>query len=180
MKQTEIKIPKGCKATMYQDEDKIVIEYEESPKFKRGDFVYWSGCLSGYSGIVIIKKDCLQQDELYYFAHLDKECSLSFNCHIGTYWRSQRLATDTERQQLIDALHEAGKDFDFEKMEIVDFVWMPKHGEPYYTPDVYEEDLYSQGTYYGDDDDLLVFNRGLGCKTEEEAIKRAKQMLGIK
>ena len=51
MKQTEIKIPKGCKATnVSRTEDKIVIEYEESPKFKRGDFVYWSVLV----GIVVL------------------------------------------------------------------------------------------------------------------------------
>ena len=178
MKQTEIKIPKGCKATMYQDEDKIVIEYEE--QFKRGDFIALH-----YPYKSTISLLCLDDMDGYgnyrsIFGISESGLFATKNTFFIENVLRVRLMTESEKQKVIDRLRETGKDWDSERMEIVDWVWRPKYGDPYYTPDVYEEDLYSQGTYYGDDDDLLVFNRGLGCKTEEEAIKRAKQMLGIK
>ena len=178
MKQTEIKIPKGCKATMRQDGNMIVIEYEE--QFKRGDFIALH--YSHKSTISLLCLDDIDGDGNYrsIFGISGSGLFSTKNTYfIGNVLRV-RLMTESEKQKVIDRLREAGKDWDSEKMEVVDLVWRPKHGEPYYTPDVYEEDLYSEGTYYGDDEDLLVFNRGLGCKTEEEAIKRAKQMLGIK
>ena len=40
-----------------------------------------------------------------------------------------RLATPSERQKLIDKLHEVGKYWDAEKLEIVDLKYVPKVGD---------------------------------------------------
>ena len=52
------------------------------------------------------------------------------------WWTKENLrpATESEKQQLLDALHEEGKDLDAEKKKIVDWKWRPVDGEDFYYP----------------------------------------------
>lgn len=43
-----------------------------------------------------------------------------------------RPATEEEKQLLLDAIHKEGKDWDAEKMEVVDYKWSPERLEEYH------------------------------------------------
>ena len=176
MKPTEIKIPKGCKATMRQDGNMIVIEYEESPKFKRGDFVKTDSYLFIYSHSTSVMWRIVSLDIESGKLYTDNQCDR--NVSVGE--SKGEFMTESERQQLIDALHAVGKDWDAEKMEIVDWVWRPKLGQMYYVPNLCSLD-YSTGVKYDADNcDERRIERGIAFKTPQEATEKAKQMLGIK
>lgn len=88
-----------------------------------------------------------------------------------------RPMTDLEKQQLLDALHAAGKDWDAEKMEVVELKWKPKKGERYYVPVIAKPLFYTEETFLDDSDDNRWLALGIVYRTKEEAIARAKQML---
>jgi len=170
MKTTEIKIPKGCNATIYQDGDKIVIEYEEALRFKRGDFVYWSG---NNEGVRIILDHCDTFSDSWKCANETNITGENISCSEICL----RPATENERQQLLDALHAAGKDWNAEKMEIVDWVWRPKYGDVYYIANVNCEQKYIGSTWNGDTDDVYLNKVGIVFKTKSEAIACTERML---
>jgi len=123
----EIELPKGAKLTIEYDEH--TSKLSGVSHFKKGDFVYWVESFYGYHGIIIIKEDCPCDDCLPYFVHLNISNEINFNSSIGTYHRTQRFATKQEKQNVLDALNKMGKDWDFEKMELVKFIWTPKPGD---------------------------------------------------
>lgn len=51
--------------------------------------------------------------------------------------------------------------------------------EHYFVPDIMGKTLYAEAIWFNDDDDKNMRRRGLVYKTKEEAIARAKEMLGI-
>lgn len=176
MKKTEIKIPKGCKATMYQDGDKIIVEYEEKKKFKNGDFLIIDESEDHKRSLLIYdgKKIFLHS----YHALLMRDI-LYLTPSNGVDISNARGMTESERQELLEALHKIGKDWDAEKLQIVDYEWKPKYGETYYIPNPCALTMYNAVAYNGDDFDRRCIERGVSYKTREEAIERAKQMLGI-
>lgn len=56
--------------------------------------------------------------------------------------------------------------------------WL-KEGMSYYRPDINIDAMYTYATYYNDDTDKRLMNRGLIFKTKEEAIECAKKMLEV-
>lgn len=173
MKKTEIKIPKGCKATMYQDGDKIIVEYEEKKKFKNGDFLV--GAESG-QGRHIIFIHGGENRSLHAILTMKGICTTTF---YGVYHGSAREATESERQELLDALHKIGKDWDAEKLQIVDYEWKPKYGETYYIPNPISESLYCESMFSIHPLDRRAVKYKIAFRTKEEAIAKTKQMLGI-
>lgn len=176
MKKTEIKIPKGCKATMYQDGDKIIVEYEEKKKFKNGDFLIvdesedHKRSLFIYDGKRIILHSyhaLLMRDMLYLTPSNGVDIS------------NAREMTESERQELIDVLHKIGKDWDAEKLQIVDYEWEPKFGETYYTPSPLSYRLYNEYMFSNHPIDMRAVRYKIAFRTKEEAIAKTKQMLGI-
>lgn len=176
MKKTEIKIPKGCKATMYQDGDKIIVEYEEKKKFKNGDFL-------------IIDKDEHYHRSLFIY---DGEKTILHSCHAllvmdvlyftpsdGVDISNARGMTESERQELLDALHKIGKDWDAEKLQIVDYEWKPKYGDIFYVPAPLDNRLYNEFMFLNDHIDMRAVKYKIAFRTKEEAIAKTKQMLGI-
>ena len=171
MKPTEIKIPKGCKATMRQDGDMIVIEYEEQRKFKKGDFVHHE-C----GNYAIFKEVGNLEKCVVYATIVFGKLQISENNipHCGYMDGIDRYASEEEKKTLIEELNKVGKDWDAEKMEVVDYVWRPKCGEMYYYPSV---GLASNCYIPSNSADKYRVERGLVFKTKEEAISCAEKML---
>lgn len=93
------------------------LEIEKAqPEFKDGDIV-----MSDSGAIVLVRGISLTR-EIYYHAYMDNELYINqvegeFFSHIS---RIKRFATDSEKQQLFDALEKEGKRWDSEKKQIVD------------------------------------------------------------
>lgn len=104
------------------------LEIEKAqPKFKDGDIVT-QGVLKGVN--VYIIKNCIDKiDNKYnYYARYntqDKEINYEDWSHISPF---AKFATDSEKQQLFEALAKEGKAWDAEKKEVIDLKpkWTPK------------------------------------------------------
>ena len=101
------------------------LEVEKTqPEFKDGDIVFMKGIKSGYYAncIFILRSEYKDGDErAFYYAFYntdDKFTIAEYGCTRIHY--SLRLATDSEKQQLFDALAKKGKTWDSEKKAIVD------------------------------------------------------------
>ena len=93
------------------------LEIEKAqPEFKDGDIV-----MSDSGAIVLVRGISLTR-KIYYHAYMDNE--LYINQVEGEFFsrisRIKRFATDSEKQQLFDALEKEGKRWDSEKKQIVD------------------------------------------------------------
>lgn len=176
MKKTEIKIPKGCKATMYQDGDKIIVEYEEKKKFKNGDFLIIDEDEHYHRSLFIYDRE---KTILHSYHALLVRDILYFPPSDGVDIGNARGMTESERQELLEALHKIGKDWDAEKLQIVDYEWKPKYGDEYYYPRIYEYNMYGCGFFTGTDMEINAMKYKLITRTKEEAIAKTKQMLGI-
>jgi len=243
----EVIIPSGIKATMYQDGDKVVIEYEEKKEWspKIGEVCYWSGCNPCFC--IITNKcpyyeDCFKvirvgkyddkdtsanikylrpttpDERATFFADLKKEgykwdskkmvlkkieevfvpkdgdfCISTgggvciYHAYGAFFYEGilftpevRRLATPSEKQFLLDAMHKEGKDWDAVNKKVVDYVWKPKKGEEYYIPQPASGDLYEKYMWSNDDLDNRWHKSGLIYRTKEEAVARAKRMLNTK
>jgi hypothetical protein len=64
--------------------------------------------------------------------------------------------------------------------ETVEEKWKPDVGERCYSPDIYNPEDPSCYTWENDSEDRLALKHNLVFKTKEEAIARAKELLGIK
>ena len=111
----EIKLPEGVdRIAVKQHEDKIVIEFiPEEPKFKKGDFVYEDG------RIMIVKSYPKMYHAKAYSEHSNQ---VLYNSQYGLNFSEPtfRLATEEEKQILIDVMKKGGKRWNAEAMEIED------------------------------------------------------------
>lgn len=94
------------------------LEIEKTqPEFKDGDIV-----MSDSGTIVLVRGICLTR-KIYYHAYMRNEY-IYINQVEGEFFsrisRIKRFATDSEKQQLFDALAKEGKRWDSEKKQIVD------------------------------------------------------------
>ena len=167
-----ITIPDDCKAVI---KDKIITVEKEVQEFKDGDFVSLNNL--GAKILIIYKSK--------------KECSYA-NCHASVCidrcknyvsyndccaYYDARIATEEEKQFLLDALHADGKDWDAYKKQIVDYQCKPKVGDTYYYIDLFldvVDDIWSD-----DRMDALVYTSGNCFKTKEEAQKYADKFSEI-
>ncbi len=132
--------PDGCNIGSVQiGNGRLIVVYEcetpEAPKFKRGDFLVkeYFGCES----FIVLFDRINENGVIYYNAQYNiKNNTLKIKNDFGigriddNIACSIRIATPEEKQLLLDKMHEQGKDWDGEK--IVDWVWRPKVGEPYW------------------------------------------------
>lgn len=101
------------------------LEVEKSqPEFKDGDIVFMKGIKSKLFAncIFILKGEYKDGDErafYYAFYNADDKYTLDEYGNTKVHY-SLRLATDSEKQQLFDALSKKGKRWDAEKKQIVD------------------------------------------------------------
>lgn len=157
---------------------KAEVAAQNQPKFKKGDFVY--GEYRDYNQkFVFIFDETINSTSSYDKAALFFNSGTIFFVSGTIRHDTTRLATEAEKQQLIDKLHENGKDLDAEKCEIVDYRWRAKNGEAYYL--VYSTDLtIFDSTESGDEYDDERFELGNYFKTKElaeAAAEKVKQLL---
>lgn len=168
-----ITIPDDCKAVI---KDKIITVEKEVQEFKDGDFVV-SNNLGGK--LLIIYKSKRGFSDAYchavtYNGYCEKR-AVYYDDWCVCY--DARLATEEEKQFLLDALHADGKDWDADKREIVDYKWKPKTGETYYYIGYcleVDNDHWRNGRL-----DNLVRNNGNCFKAKEEAQKYADKFIEI-
>ena len=168
-----ITIPDDCKAVI---KDKIITVEKAVQDFKDGDFV----SLSNLSGkFLIIYKNKRGLSNAYYHV-------ATYNCYCEScvvyyndwcFYGEVSIATEEEKQLLLDALHADGNDWDAEKKQIVDYKWKPKEDEAYYYIDSF---LDVCSSYWGvDSTDNLAYSRGNCFKTGDEAQKYADKFIEI-
>lgn len=108
-----------------KDENLDTLEIEK-PEFKDGDIVFMKGIKGGYFAncIFILRSEYKDGDErAFYYAFYnadDKFTTAEYGYTIVHY--SLRPATDSEKQQLFDALAKKGKRWDAEKKKVVDLM----------------------------------------------------------
>lgn len=61
--------------------------------------------------------------------------------------------------------------------KIVASPWKPDDGESYYVPNLSAEEKYCMLTWCHSSEDKLQYQRGLVCKTKEEAVKMTNSLL---
>lgn len=101
------------------------LEIEKTqPEFKNGDIVFMKGIKSKLFAncIFILRSEYKDGDErVFYYAFYNADDKYTLDEYGNTKVHySLRLATDSEKQQLFDALSKKGKRWDAEKKEIVD------------------------------------------------------------
>ena len=109
------------------------LEIEKTqPEFKDGDIVFMKGIKGGYYAncIFILKSEYKDGDErafYYAFYNTDDKFTIAEYGNTRVHY-SLRPATDSEKQQLFDALAKKDKTWDAEKKMIVDLKpkWTPK------------------------------------------------------
>lgn len=109
------------------------LEIEKTqPEFKDGDIVFMKGIKDGYFAncIFILRSEYKDGDErafYYAFYNADDKFTTAEYGYTRVHY-SLRPATDSEKQQLFDALAKKGKTWDAEKKQIVDLKpkWTPK------------------------------------------------------
>ena len=109
------------------------LEIEKTqPEFKDGDIVFMKGIKDGYFAncIFILRSEYKDGDErAFYYAFYNADVKFTEAEYGNTKVHySLRSATDSEKQQLFDALAKKGKTWDAEKKQIVDLKpkWTPK------------------------------------------------------
>lgn len=101
------------------------LEIEKTqPEFKDGDIVFMKGIKDGYFAncIFILRSEYKDGDErafYYAFYNADDKFTIAEYGNTRVHY-SLRTATDSEKQQLFDALAKKGKTWDAEKKQIVD------------------------------------------------------------
>ena len=103
------------------------LEIEKQPEFKDGDIVYIINKSEPYGYISIYKKQ--EGNYIYRYAimrEIDKSIETAKNGYLFDDNLSKRHATESEKQQLFDALAKKDKRWDAEKKQIVD---LPKECE---------------------------------------------------
>jgi hypothetical protein len=100
------------------------LEIEKQPEFKDGDIVFMKGIKGGYYAncIFILRSEYKDGDErafYYAFYNTDDKFTRAEYGNTRVHY-SLRPATDSEKQQLFDALAKKGKTWDAEKKQIVD------------------------------------------------------------
>lgn len=87
------------------------LEIDKQPEFKDGDIVVYG------KSVAICRK--IYKHTLYFYVSIDETFGLLFGDNRVSS-KEYRLATDSEKQQLFDALANEGKAWDAEKKQIVD------------------------------------------------------------
>ena len=112
------------KYTLASKEETLDTLEIEKPEFKDGDIVFMKGIKSKLFAncIFILRSEYKDGDErafYYAFYNADDKYTLDEYGNTKVHY-SLRLATDSEKQQLFDALAKEGKAWDAEKKQIVD------------------------------------------------------------
>ena len=166
-------IPSGCRAVI---SDGVVTIEKELP-FKVGDFLYYYA--EGWGFGVCIFMDFIKEsaNRIYYYAATDVSGEIMIEDCFSTDWDVLRLATEEEKNFLLNRLHDDGKYWDAVNKRIVEYKWRPKDGECYYVINTLFKVLRFTWQNYSFDFDLL--KSGNCFKTEEEAKAKADEIIKI-
>ena len=166
-------IPSGCMAVV---SDGVVTIEKETP-FKVGDFLYYYE--EGWGFGVCIFMDFIKESAngIYYYAATDVSGEIMIEDCFSTEWDVLRIATEEEKNFLLNRLHDDGKDWDAVNKKIVEYKWRPKYGEPYYMINTLFNVLKCTWSSSGFSFDLL--QKGNCFKTEEEAQAKADEIIKI-
>ncbi len=143
---------------------KDLINEPEKYTPRKGDFIYNEWSESRYIDIYMNEKDCFAS-----FNIKTKDLAIG-GSGVGvsySFCSYIRPATEEEKKLLLDALHKEGKDWDFEKMEIIDYRWRAGTHGKYWHLDSFGDVDSSIEEY--DRLDTCRFNSGNYFKTEAEA-----------
>ena len=168
-----ITIPDDCKAVI---KDKIITVEKEVHEFKNGDFVALNNI--GGKFLIIYNSERWCSSPYYHAVTYNGYCEnrvVSYND--WCVYTDARLATEEEKQCLLDALHADGKDWDADKKQIVDYQCKPKIGDNYYYIDCFldvVDDLWSD-----DRMNALIYASVNYFKTKEEAQRYADKFIEI-
>jgi len=168
-----ITIPDDCKAVI---KDKIITVEKEVQEFKDGDFVALNNIGGKFLIIYNSKRWC--SSPYYHAVTYNGYCEnrvVSYND--WCVYTDARIATEEEKQVLLDALHADGKDWDAVNKRIVEYRWQPKDGEDYYVISTLFKVLRFTWQSYSFDFDLL--KSGNCFKTEEDAKAKADEIIKI-
>lgn len=171
MKQT-FNIPAGCKTVSIEEIGNTIVTTFK-PEFKKGDFV----------AITTETTSCNDKGDIgviYEFCSTGEFRVFTDQFKIKANWHDESsvtFATESEKKLLLDKMHEAGYGWDAEKCEVVPYRWKPKEGNTYFVPAILSTQLYYSYTLYDNPVGRMYLERGLLCRTKEEAIKKAKKML---
>ena len=168
----EIEFPKG--ATIEIRKDKIIIEYDDVFKPKNGDFCAIDED-DGYRTLFIY--DGKIPRDGYFSYHACRFRVLTSINPNGGVKGTPRPATEEEQGELLEALHSIGKDWDAEKMELVDLKWKPKDGEIVYLASILADEKVYQMKYSGTVYHQRLLERGLLFRTDSEAVACTERML---
>ena len=164
-----ITIPEGCKAQINGNEV-VVVKEEKSKDFNRGDI------LVSLSNEIILVDDCdFKGGHLYSFVHVDRSGQLSKEPYFQwNEWHDWRLATEEEKQLLLDKMKEQGLCWNAEEKRVEKIRWRAKKGKEYY--------------YVGNQGSVMIDIEGDYCidekrhksgnyfRTKEQAEEAAKRM----
>ena len=168
-----ITIPDDCKAVI---KDKIITVEKEVQEFEDGDFV----SLNNIGGkLLIIYKNKKGSSSIYYHV---ATYNVYYEYHVITYndWcdcDEARIATEEEKQFLLDAIHAEGKYWDAENKRIIEYKWKPKDGEDYYVISSILNVI--KITFSHTAFDFYLLKSGNCFKTEEEAKAKANEIIKI-
>ena len=157
-----ITIPDDCKAVI---KDKISTVEKEVQEFKDGDFVSLNNL--GAKILMIYKRI-----NEWYYANCHASVCIGLCENYVSYndccvCDDARIATEEEKQFLLDAIHADGKDWDAGKRQIVDYKLKPKVGDNYYYIDCFLDVV--DDSWSDDRMDDLVYSSGNCFNTKEEA-----------
>lgn len=136
----------------------------EKPEFKDGDIVMSD------SGTIVLVRGISLTRKIYYHAYMDNE--LYINQVEGEFFsrisRIKRFATDSEKQQLFDALAKEGKRWDSEKKQIVDLKPAFEVGKLYvFTEEDGELTIIGELIAKNESEDTLTFGNQYEIETEK-------------
>lgn len=165
-----VAIPEGCKAVV---KDNVVVFEEIKQKFKKGDICFWSGDNPQFAIILGVCKSFPEDSYSAFLIDIMRSKGISLNK------KHLRIATEAEKQLLIEKLHENGKDWDAEKMEIVDYRWRAKLNEHYYTIDFDDFEIFTatEDNHNVDNQRHEFRNYFKTRKLAEQAAEKVKELL---
>ena len=166
-------IPSGCMAVV---SDGVVTIEKETP-FKVGDFLYYYA--KGWGFGVCIFMDFIKESAngIHYYAATDVSGEIMIGDCLCTEWDVLRIATEEEKNFLLNRLHDDGKDWDAVNKKIIEYKWQPKYVEPYYMISSLFNVIRLIWGNTAFDFDLL--QKGNCFKTEEEAQDKADEIIKI-
>lgn len=147
--------------TIITVDGEVIIFETKKVEFKKGDVLRLID--DENVNTTIIFKDMYDNYSVNYFVAIELyQVKLMYNDYMSFNWNKKRHATESEKQQLFDALAKEGKCWNAETMEIENVRWRPKPLEYYYTF------AKSNIEWNCDEFDNYLFKNKLVFKTEKE------------